>query len=96
MTAKGRCFDQRVGMTDYSHSERSESEVEESQHAVIMYYVYIITNKNNSVLYIGMTNNLERRIYEHKSGLKEGFSKKYKLSDHHRSAGNTVPVGHQH
>ncbi|MCQ2573883.1 MAG: GIY-YIG nuclease family protein [Treponema sp.] len=42
-----------------------------------MYYVYILTNYTNSVMYIGMTNDLTRRINEHKSGLIEGFTKKY-------------------
>ncbi len=45
-----------------------------------MYYVYIITNKFNTVLYIGVTNNLERRLYEHRNMLVEGFSSKYKLT----------------
>ena len=44
------------------------------------YYVYIVTNITNSVLYIGVTNNLQRRIEEHKNGLVEGFSKKYKTN----------------
>ena len=45
-----------------------------------MYYVYMITNKNNKVLYIGVTNDLRRRIYEHKNKLVEGFSSKYNLT----------------
>ena len=44
-----------------------------------MYYVYIITNKINSVVYVGVTNNLERRLYEHRHKLLEGFSAKYNL-----------------
>ncbi len=43
------------------------------------YYVYILTNKSNNVLYIGVTNELVRRIFEHKSKLVEGFTKKYNL-----------------
>jgi len=42
--------------------------------------VYIITNKRNTVLYIGVTGNLERKIYEHKKKLIDGFSKKYNLT----------------
>ncbi len=43
------------------------------------YYIYILTNKKNGTLYIGITNNLVRRIYEHKNGLIDGFTKKYKI-----------------
>jgi len=43
------------------------------------YYVYILTNWNNKVMYVGMTNDLERRLYEHKNKLVEGFTKKYNI-----------------
>jgi len=44
------------------------------------YYIYIITNKENSTLYTGITNDLKRRIYEHKEKFIEGFTKKYNLT----------------
>ena len=44
------------------------------------YYVYIMTNKTNRVLYTGVTNDLERRVYEHKEKLVKGFTKKYNVN----------------
>jgi putative endonuclease len=43
------------------------------------YTVYIMTNKNNNVLYTGMTNNINRRVYEHKNKIFNGFTKKYNI-----------------
>lgn len=43
------------------------------------YYVYILTNKPNGTLYIGVTNDLARRMYEHRNKLINGFTKKYNL-----------------
>jgi len=40
-------------------------------------YVYIVTNSTNNVLYIGVTSNLVKRIYEHKNSFIDGFTKKY-------------------
>ena len=43
------------------------------------YYVYIMTNAHNKVLYTGVTNNLARRVYEHRNGLGGVFTKKYNI-----------------
>ena len=42
-------------------------------------YVYITTNKKNGTLYIGVTSDLVRRIYEHRNSMIDGFSEKYSL-----------------
>ncbi|MBI2049581.1 GIY-YIG nuclease family protein [Candidatus Roizmanbacteria bacterium] len=44
------------------------------------YHVYILTNKTNKVLYTGVTNDLLRRMYEHRAKLIDGFTKKYNLN----------------
>lgn len=44
------------------------------------YYVYFLTNWNNKVIYIGVTNDLKRRIREHKNALTPGFTRKYNVN----------------
>ena len=44
------------------------------------YYVYILTNYNETTFYIGVTNDLQRRVFEHKNKLIDGFSSKYNLT----------------
>ena len=43
------------------------------------YYIYILASKRNGTLYIGVTNDLIKRVYEHKNKLVEGFTKKYNI-----------------
>jgi putative endonuclease len=44
------------------------------------YYVYLLTNKNDKVMYVGVTNNLERRVHEHKTKMVRGFTDKYNVN----------------
>ena len=44
-----------------------------------MYFVYILTNRHNTTLYTGITNNLPRRLYEHQNHLVKGFTSRYNL-----------------
>jgi putative endonuclease len=44
------------------------------------YYVYFLTNWNNKVLYVGVTNDLKRRVYEHQNGLNQGFTQRYHVN----------------
>lgn len=46
------------------------------------YFVYILASKRNGTLYIGVKNNLIKRVYEHKNDLVEGFTKKYKVHNY--------------
>ena len=43
------------------------------------FFVYLLTNKTNGTLYVGVTNSLHRRLWQHKTGAFEGFSKRYGL-----------------
>ena len=43
------------------------------------YYVYLLTTRNNKVMYVGMTNDLRRRVYQHKKKLVPGFTQKYNV-----------------
>lgn len=45
-----------------------------------IYYVYLLTNWNHRVIYVGVTNNLQRRIYEHKNKIIQGFTEKYNIN----------------
>jgi putative endonuclease len=45
-----------------------------------IYYVYFLSNWNNKVIYVGVTNDLDRRLYEHKNKLVPGFTAKYNLN----------------
>ena len=44
------------------------------------YYVYMLTNWNHKVMYVGVTNDLQRRIYEHKQKIIKGFTQKYNIA----------------
>ena len=61
----------------------ARSETTKRSQFIIMskqYYVYIMTNKSDAVLYTGVTNNLKRRVYEHKEKLINGFTTKYNIN----------------
>lgn len=45
------------------------------------FYIYILTNFNRTVLYTGVTNNLKRRVWEHKQDIVKGFTQKYRVHD---------------
>lgn len=44
------------------------------------FYVYLLSNQHYTVFYVGFTDDIERRVFEHKNGLLDGFSKKYNIN----------------
>jgi len=63
------------------HPERSEgSNVVANPSRSRQYYVYIMTNRRHSPLYVGVTNDLVRRVYEHRNRLAKGFASKYNIT----------------
>lgn len=61
------------------------------------YFVYILASKRNGTLYVGVTNDLKRRVYEHKENLVVGFTKKYgvKLLVHYEMTGDVNSAIHR-
>jgi putative endonuclease len=59
---------------------------------IISYEVYILTNSYHNVLYTGVTNDLRRRVYEHKEKLVPGFTSKYNVNElvYHEECGNII------
>ena len=56
---------------------RSDSDCGNLKNMDKQYYIYMMMNKNNTVIYAGVTNNLKKRVYEHKAKMVDGFTKKY-------------------
>ena len=80
-----RARNDEQGMTDALQENRGEEKVviarrNRSNLMSRHYYVYIMTNKRNMVLYTGITGDLVRRTYEHKQKILEGFTKKYNIN----------------
>jgi putative endonuclease len=44
------------------------------------YFVYLLTSKDNKVMYVGVTNDIKRRLYEHKNKMVKGFTEKYNVN----------------
>jgi len=56
------------------------------------YYVYILASKRNGTLYIGTTSDLVKRVWQHKTGMVEGFTKKYQVHQlvYYEQTGNVI------
>jgi len=60
-----------------SHCEEERSDDEAIYKVMRQYYAYIMSSKNNRTLYTGVTNDLKRRVYEHKNNIGCSFSRRY-------------------
>ncbi len=58
----------------------AQAGIQKNMKTIHKYYVYILASQRNGTLYIGMTNDLQRRVYEHKTGIIKGFTEKYGVS----------------
>jgi putative endonuclease len=68
-----------VGMIACVCHSRENGNLDTDFNKMKNYHVYIMTNKPNGTLYVGVTNDLTRRSYEHRNSLIDGFTKKYNL-----------------
>jgi putative endonuclease len=62
------------------HSERSEESSRNARKNTGSYWVYILANKRNGTIYVGVTNSLRRRVWQHKNKIHQGFTKEYVLT----------------
>ena len=69
-----------MSYSDVFARRKAPKQSQEATQIEKQYYIYIMTNKRNSVIYTGVTNDLKRRVYEHKEKLVEGFTKKYNIT----------------
>ncbi len=63
----------------FCHSELDSESTLQKQGVKVNAYIYIMSNKKDGTLYIGVTNDLIRRVYEHKEAVVDGFTKRYNL-----------------
>ena len=88
-----RILEGRLGEPRHGHATISKIAAMPEAHR--NYWVYILTNKPHGTLYIGVTNSLERRTWQHKVGSTEGFTRRYGLNrmvhiENFRGAANAI------